>query len=94
MQALVLVGGEGTRLRPLTLTRPKPALPLVDRPFIRYIVDWLALHGVSEVVMACGFGAAPLREVLGEGERPGPSHPLRRGTPAAGHRRAAAPRRR
>lgn len=67
MQALVLVGGEGTRLRPLTLTRPKPALPLVDRPFIRYIVDWLARHGVSEVVMACGFGADPLREILGEG---------------------------
>jgi mannose-1-phosphate guanylyltransferase len=72
MQALVLVGGEGTRLRPLTLTRPKPALPLVDRPFVRYIVDWLALHGVSEVVMACGFGADPLREVLGDGGRQGP----------------------
>ena len=55
MQALVLVGGEGTRLRPLTLTQPKPALPLVDRPFIRYMVDWLARHGVDEVVMACGF---------------------------------------
>ena len=72
MQALVLVGGEGTRLRPLTLTRPKPALPLVDRPFIRYIVDWLGRYGVSEVVMACGFGADPLREVLGEGGGQGP----------------------
>jgi mannose-1-phosphate guanylyltransferase len=66
MQALVLVGGEGTRMRPLTLTRPKPALPLVDRPFIRYIVDWLAGYGVTEVVMSCGFGAGPLREALGE----------------------------
>ena len=54
MQALVLVGGEGTRMRPLTLTRPKPALPLVDRPFIRYMVDWLDRHRVAEVVMACG----------------------------------------
>jgi mannose-1-phosphate guanylyltransferase len=72
MQALVLVGGEGTRMRPLTLTRPKPALPLVDRPFIRYIVDWLARHRVAEVVMACGFGADPLREVLGEGDGRGP----------------------
>ena len=44
MQALVLVGGEGTRLRPLTLTQPKPALQLVDRPFLRYVVDWLARH--------------------------------------------------
>ncbi|OLE35128.1 MAG: hypothetical protein AUG48_11695 [Actinobacteria bacterium 13_1_20CM_3_68_9] len=72
MQALVLVGGEGTRLRPLTLTRPKPALPLVDRPFLRYVVDWVARHGVTEVVMACGSGADPLREVLGEGDGPGP----------------------
>jgi len=72
MQALILVGGEGTRLRPLTLTRPKPALPLVDRPFIRYIVDWVARHGVTDVVMACGFGAEPLREVLGEDDRQGP----------------------
>jgi len=72
MQALILVGGEGTRLRPLTLTRPKPALPLVDRPFIRYIVDWVARHGVTDVVMACSFGAEPLREVLGEDDRQGP----------------------
>ena len=67
MRALVLVGGEGTRLRPLTLTLPKPAIPLVDRPFIRYTLEWLARHEVEEVVMACGFGADPLREVLGNG---------------------------
>ena len=73
MQAIVLVGGEGTRLRPLTLTRPKPALPLVDRPFIRYIVDWVTGHGITEVVMCCGFGAGPLREVLGEGNGQGPA---------------------
>jgi mannose-1-phosphate guanylyltransferase len=66
MQALVLVGGEGTRLRPLTLTRPKPALPLVDRPFIRFMVDWLARHGVTDVVMACGFRAEALRTALGD----------------------------
>jgi mannose-1-phosphate guanylyltransferase len=70
MQALVLVGGEGTRLRPLTLTRPKPALPLVDRPFVRFMVDWLARHGVDEVVMACGFRAEDLRSALGD-EVPG-----------------------
>ena len=70
MQAVVLVGGEGTRLRPLTLTEPKPALPLVDRPFIRYMVDWLGRHGIDEVVMACGFGAEALRKALGD-EVPG-----------------------
>ena len=73
MQALVLVGGEGTRLRPLTLTRPKPALPLVDRPFIRYMVDWLGRHGVSEVVMACGFRAEDLRASLGDSIPGGPT---------------------
>src|SRR5204862_5435246 len=67
MRALVLVGGEGTRLRPLTLTQPKPAVPLVDRPFIRYMVDWLARHGVDDVIMACGFRAELLRERLGAG---------------------------
>ena len=68
MQALVLVGGEGTRLRPLTLTTPKPALPLVDRPFMRYMVDWLVRHGVDDIILACGFLPDELREVLGEGE--------------------------
>ena len=72
MQALVLVGGEGTRLRPLTLTRPKPALPLVDRPFIRYMVEWLGHHGVDEVVMACGFRADGLRAALGDELPAGP----------------------
>ena len=73
MQAVVLVGGEGTRLRPLTLTQPKPALPLVDRPFIRYMVDWLGRHGIDEVVMACGFRADDLREALGDEVPGGPS---------------------
>lgn len=73
MQALILVGGEGTRLRPLTLTQAKPALPLVDRPFIRFMIDWLGRHGVTEVVMACGFKADDLRRVLGEGGGGGPA---------------------
>ena len=42
MQALVLAGGEGTRLRPLTNTVPKPVIPLVNRPFLAYMVEWLA----------------------------------------------------
>jgi mannose-1-phosphate guanylyltransferase len=67
MQALILAGGEGTRLRPLTLTSPKPAIQLVDRPFLRYMIDWVAGHGVDEVVVASGFGAGVLREALGEG---------------------------
>jgi mannose-1-phosphate guanylyltransferase len=72
MQAIVLVGGEGTRLRPLTDTTPKPALTLVDRPFLAHMIEWLAGHGVSEVVLACGFLPGALREALaGEEERAG-----------------------
>ena len=72
MQAIVLVGGEGTRLRPLTETVPKPALTLVDRPFLAYMIEWLAAHGVTEVVLACGFLPDVLRDALaGEEERAG-----------------------
>ena len=48
MKAVVLVGGEGTRLRPLTETVPKPLLPMVDRPFLHHVLDHLADHGVHE----------------------------------------------
>jgi mannose-1-phosphate guanylyltransferase len=71
MQAIVLVGGEGTRLRPLTNETPKPALTLVDRPFLAYMVEWLGRHGVTEVVLACAFLPDVLREALGDHERSG-----------------------
>jgi mannose-1-phosphate guanylyltransferase len=71
MQAIVLVGGEGTRLRPLTASVPKPALPLVDRPFLAYLIEWLAGHGVGEAFLACGFMPDVLREALGEESRAG-----------------------
>ena len=67
MQALILVGGEGTRLRPLTSTIPKPVVPLVDRPFISYMLEWLRSHGVDDVIMSCGFLASGVRNVLGDG---------------------------
>jgi mannose-1-phosphate guanylyltransferase len=67
MQALILAGGEGTRLRPLTSTVPKPVVPLVDRPFIGFMIDWLRSHGVDDVVMSCGHLADGVRAVLGDG---------------------------
>jgi mannose-1-phosphate guanylyltransferase len=70
MQALILVGGEGTRLRPLTDSVPKSVMPLAGRPFLSYMIDWLGRHGVDEVVLACGFKADQVREVLGEGGTP------------------------
>jgi mannose-1-phosphate guanylyltransferase len=67
VQALILAGGEGTRLRPLTTTYPKPVVPLVDRPFIGFMLDWLRGHGVDEVIMGCGHMADGVRAVLGDG---------------------------
>jgi mannose-1-phosphate guanylyltransferase len=71
MQAVILVGGEGTRLRPLTSTLPKPVVSLVDRPMMVYMLQWLRGHGIDDVIMSCGFKATKVREVLGDGSRLG-----------------------
>jgi mannose-1-phosphate guanylyltransferase len=71
VQALILAGGEGTRLRPLTSTVPKPVIPLVDRPFASYMLEWLRGHGVEDVIMSCGFLADGVRNVLGDGSELG-----------------------
>lgn len=71
MQALILAGGEGTRLQPLTSTMAKPVVPLVDRPFISYMLEWLVGHGVDDVILSCGFMADRIRSVLGSGEGSG-----------------------
>jgi mannose-1-phosphate guanylyltransferase len=71
VQALILAGGEGTRLRPLTSTIPKPVVPLVGRPFISYMLEWLRRHGVDDVILSCGFMADGVRAVLGDGSELG-----------------------
>jgi len=71
LQAVILVGGEGTRLRPLTSTVPKPVVPLVDRPFISFMLEWLIAHGIDDVIMSCGFLATSVRNVLGDGSAHG-----------------------
>jgi NDP-sugar pyrophosphorylase family protein len=55
VKAIVLVGGEGTRLRPLTYTTPKPLLPIANQPFLERQLTWLARHGVDEVVLSLGY---------------------------------------
>ncbi len=55
MRAVVLVGGAGTRLRPLTTTVPKPLLPIVGVPFLERQLAWLARHGVDDVVLSLGY---------------------------------------
>ncbi|MEV4418428.1 NDP-sugar synthase [Patulibacter sp. NPDC049589] len=70
-QAVILVGGKGTRLRPLTSNRPKPIVPLVDRPFMAYMLEWVASHGITDVIMCCGFLADAMVEEIGDGRRYG-----------------------
>ncbi len=64
MQALILAGGEGTRLRPLTYTVPKPVLPLAGRPHMAYVIDWLTGHGIDDVIISCGHLAEGVRNAL------------------------------
>ena len=66
MQALILAGGEGTRLRPLTYTTPKPIMPLAGRPFMSFMLDWLRRHGCEEAILSCGFLSDAVRRVLGD----------------------------
>lgn len=55
MRAVVLVGGFGTRLQPLTLSTPKQMLPVVDRPMIEWVLAGLARHGVDDAVLSLGY---------------------------------------
>lgn len=66
---MVLAGGEGTRLRPLTATRPKPLLPVLGVPCIEYVIRSLAEAGVEHIIIACGYRSEDIRLALGNGER-------------------------
>jgi len=55
LKAVILVGGEGTRLRPLTCTTPKPMLPLVNIPFIEYIIRLLKEHDICDIILSVGY---------------------------------------
>ncbi len=71
MQAVILVGGEGTRLRPLTLATPKPMVPLFGVPFLERTLSRLRHAGVKEVVMAAGYLPRGITDHLGDGSRLG-----------------------
>jgi mannose-1-phosphate guanylyltransferase / phosphomannomutase len=67
MKAVIMAGGEGTRLRPLTSNVPKPMLPLVNRPMMEHVVDLLKSHGFDEVVVTVAFMANTIRNYFGDG---------------------------
>ena len=67
MKAVILAGGEGTRLRPLTLSVPKPVVPVVDRPFLRHQLDLLARVGIQEIVFSVAYQPERVQAVFGDG---------------------------
>jgi NDP-sugar pyrophosphorylase family protein len=67
VKAVILAGGEGTRLRPLTLAVPKPIVPIVDRPFLRHQLDLLGDAGVTEVVFSVAYRPERVQAIFGDG---------------------------
>ncbi len=67
MKAVILVGGEGTRLRPLTLHRPKPMQPVVNRPFIEHVFRHLKAHGVTDIILSMCYLPGIIQEYFGDG---------------------------
>ncbi|HVX18069.1 MAG TPA: sugar phosphate nucleotidyltransferase [Acidimicrobiales bacterium] len=67
MKAVIMAGGEGTRLRPLTSNVPKPMLPLANRPMMEHIVALLRHHGVDEIVVTVAYLANAIRTYFGDG---------------------------
>jgi mannose-1-phosphate guanylyltransferase len=69
--AVILAGGEGTRLRPLTNTRPKPLLPVLGKPCVEYIIRSLAEAGVGTAYITCGYRSQDMVDALGDGKQLG-----------------------
>ncbi|MGA9830574.1 MAG: mannose-1-phosphate guanyltransferase [Trebonia sp.] len=68
MKAVVMAGGEGTRLRPMTANQPKPLLPVANRPIMEHVLRLLKKHGFEETIVTVQFLAALVRNYFGDGE--------------------------
>jgi mannose-1-phosphate guanylyltransferase / phosphomannomutase len=66
-KAIVMAGGQGSRLRPLTLTRPKPMMPVANRPVMAHILDWLRAHDFTDVLVTLHYRADDIRRAFGDG---------------------------
>ena len=69
MYALIIAGGEGERLRPLTSDRPKPMIEVAGKPILEHQIRWLARQGVSDAVLLCGYKAEVIQRHFGDGSR-------------------------
>jgi mannose-1-phosphate guanylyltransferase len=71
MKAVILVGGEATRLRPLTCNVPKITVPVLNRPFLEYVVDYLKAYDIVDIVLAVGKSPQQIEDCFGDGSRLG-----------------------
>lgn len=69
MKAVILVGGQGTRLRPVTYLNPKPMLPLMNRPFMYSFASWLKSHGLTDIIFSTCYLPEIFNDYFGNGER-------------------------
>src|SRR5215471_19458058 len=67
MKAVIMAGGEGTRLRPLTSNQPKPMMPISNRPMMEHVVELLKRHGFDDIVVTVAFQANAIRTYFGNG---------------------------
>jgi mannose-1-phosphate guanylyltransferase len=67
MQALILAGGQGTRLRPLTVYTPKPIVPICNRPFLLYQIDTLRRAGITDITLSLSYQPNKIEQLLGDG---------------------------
>ena len=73
MQALILAGGKGTRLRPLTVYTPKPIVPLMNRPFILHQIDILLRAGIKDIILSLSYQPDKIEQMIGDGSELGVS---------------------
>jgi mannose-1-phosphate guanylyltransferase len=73
MQAILLVGGEATRLRPLTCNTPKSMVPVLNIPFLEHVIRYLGGHGIKDIILAQGFLSKPMDDYFQDGSRFGVS---------------------
>lgn len=71
MQAVIMAGGYGTRLKPLTDNIPKPMVPIINKPLIRYIIEHLKSHGINNIILTLGYLPKCIIEYLGDGRELG-----------------------
>lgn len=69
MKAVIMAGGEGSRLRPLTCNRPKPMVPVLDRPVMAYAIDLLKRHGITQIAVTLQYMPEVIKEYFGDGSR-------------------------